>query len=120
MGYLRFAEAQPSLFSLFFMELPSVRRSLDDLPEADSPDGFLIERVTDYLGGSRDRIEFFAFGIWSLVHGAAVLRQTHLRDFSGPVVKGTRHNLERLLEGWRSVRPPARRSPHGHSSGDPA
>lgn len=120
MGYLRFAHAQPSLFALFFMELPSVRRSLDDLPEADSPYGFLIERVTDYLGGPRDGIEFLAFGIWSLVHGAAVLRQTHLRDFSGPIVEGTRQNLERLLEGWLPVRPPMRRSPHAHSRRDPA
>ena len=108
MGYLQFAEAQPSLFTLFFTELPSVRRSLDDLPPADSPYGFLIERVTDYLGGPRDRVEVLAFGIWSLVHGAAVLRQTHLRDFSGPIVEGTRHNLERLLDGWRPARPPAR------------
>jgi len=120
MGYLRFAELQPSLFALFFMELPSVRRSLDDLPEAESPYGFLIERVTDYLGGPRDQIEFLAFGIWSLVHGAAVLRQTHLRDFSGPIVEGTSYNLERLLEGWRPVRAPARQSLHRHSRGDPA
>ena len=120
MGYLRFAEAQPSLFALFFMELPSVRRSLDDLPPTDSPYGFLVERVTDYLGGPRDRIEVLAFGIWSLVHGAAVLRQTHLRDFSGPIVEGTCHNLERLLEGWHPVRPATRRLPHGHSRGDPA
>jgi AcrR family transcriptional regulator len=101
MGYLHFADAQPSLFALFFMELPSVRRSLDDLPSATSPYGFLIERVTDYLGGPREQIEILAFGIWSLMHGAAVLRQTHLREFSGPIVQGTRYNLERLLDGWR-------------------
>ncbi len=111
MGYLRFAGTQPSLFALFFMELPSVRRSLDDLPKEDSPYGFLIERVTDYLGAPRDRIEILAFGIWSLLHGAAVLRQTHLRDFSGPIVQGTRQNLERLLDGWSPASPAARRRP---------
>lgn len=105
MGYLQFADAQPSLFALFFMELPSVRRSLDDLPDASSPYGFLIERVADYLGGrQREQIEVLAFGIWSLVHGAAVLRQTHLRDFSGPIVEGTCQNLGRLLDGWRPPR----------------
>lgn len=108
MGYLHFADVQPSLFALFFMELPSVRRSLDDQPDATSPYAFLIERVTDYLGGPREQIEVFGFGIWSLVHGAAVLRQTHLRDFSGPIVEGTRLNLECLLDGWRPARPAAR------------
>ncbi|MES2631603.1 MAG: TetR/AcrR family transcriptional regulator [Pseudomonadota bacterium] len=101
MGYLRFADSQPWLFALFFQELPSVRRKLDDLPQADSPYGFLIERVTDFLDGPREQIEVLAFGIWSLVHGAAVLRQTHLRELSGPIVEGTRHNLEQLLEGWQ-------------------
>lgn len=110
MGYLRFAGDQPSLFALFFMELPSVRRSLDDLPDSTSPYGFLIERVTDYLGGPREQVEILAFGIWSLVHGAAVLRQTHLRDFSGPIIEGTQANLARLLDGWRPARPPRRRA----------
>ncbi len=67
MGYLRFADAQPSLFALFFMELPSALRSLDDLLDATSPYAFLIERVGDYLGGGREQTEFLAFG---LVFGA--------------------------------------------------
>ena len=117
MGYLSFADTQASLFALFFMELPSVRRSLDDLPDATSPYGFLIERVTDFLGGPRERIEILGFGIWSLVHGAAVLRQTHLREFSGPIVEGTRRNLERLLDGWRAVPAPARAAPRSSRRG---
>ena len=122
MGYLGFADQQPSLFALFFMELPSVRRSLDDLPDATSPYGFLIERVTDFLGGPREAVEVLGFGIWSLVHGAAVLRQTHLREFSGPIVEGTRHNLERLLHGWHPQPAPApafaRATPRGARQGD--
>jgi AcrR family transcriptional regulator len=122
MGYLGFADQQPSLFALFFMELPSVRRSLDDLPDATSPYGFLIERVTDFLGGPREAVEVLGFGIWSLVHGAAVLRQTHLREFSGPIVEGTRHNLERLLQGWHPQPAPApafaRATPRGARQGD--
>lgn len=107
MAYLRFADAQPSLFALFFMELPSARRNLDDLPDADSPYGFLMQRVRDFLGDAGDdraQAEALCFGIWSLVHGAAVLRQTHLRDFSGPIVDATGLNLQRLLDGWK---PPA-------------
>ncbi|CAD5369659.1 putative HTH tetR-type domain-containing protein [Rubrivivax sp. A210] len=106
MGYLHFADTQASLFALFFKELPSVRRSLEDLPDAGSPYGFLIDRVGDFLGGPREPVEVLAFGIWSLVHGAAVLRQTHLRGFSGPIVEGTRQNLARLLDGWHPLPPP--------------
>ncbi|MEP7282442.1 MAG: TetR/AcrR family transcriptional regulator [Rubrivivax sp.] len=116
MAYLRFAEVHPSLFALFFMELPSVRRSLDDLPAATSPYGFLVDRVSDYLGGQRKEVEILAFGIWSLVHGAAVLRQTHLRDFSGPIVEGTQDNLERLLEGWRPASTAMRAAHPGRKS----
>jgi hypothetical protein len=76
--------------------------------------------VTEYLGGPRAAIEFLALEIWSLVHGAAVLRQKHLRDFSRPIVEATRHNLERLLEGWRPVVPAACRSPPRLARGDPA
>lgn len=125
MAYLHFAEQQPMLFALFFIELPSVRRSLDDLPQASSPYGFLIERVADYLGDGREddrreEVERLAFGIWSLAHGAAVLRQTHLRDFSGPVVEATRLNLERLLDGWRPNPPAARRPPRPSKTSRPA
>jgi hypothetical protein len=100
MGYLSFAQTHPSLFALFFMELPSARRSLDEPPDPASPYGLLLACAADYLGGERQRAEFLSFGIWSMVHGAAVLRQTHLRDFSGPILEGTRQNLERLLDGW--------------------
>ena len=101
-GYLQFAQQQPTLFALLFLELPSVRRSLEELPDAASPYGLLLQRVEDFLGGAREPVEMLGFGIWALVHGAAVLRHTHLRDFSGPIVDGTRLNLERLLDGWQT------------------
>ncbi len=100
MGYLQFAQSQPSLFALLFMELPSARRDLEQTPGPGSPYGLLLARVADVLGGEREAVEMLGFGIWSLVHGAAVLRHTHLRDFAGPVVEGTRLNLQRLIDGW--------------------
>ncbi len=108
MGYLEFAQQQPSLFALLFMELPSARRSLEEEPDAGSPYGLLLLRAADFVGGERDQVERLGFGIWSLLHGAAVLRHTHLRDFQGPVVEATRQNLERLLDGWQAQRPDAR------------
>ncbi len=100
-GYLRFADQHPSLFALLFMELPSTRRSLDEPPDATSPYLLLLTRVHEFLGDGPGQAELLAFGIWALVHGAAVLRRTHLRDFVGPLDEGTRLNLECLLDGWR-------------------
>lgn len=101
LGYLRFADEQPSLFALLFMELPSARRSLDEPPDPSSPYMLLLARVHEFLGAGHEQAELLGFGIWALVHGAAVLRRTHLRDFAGPLDEGTRLNLERLLDGWR-------------------
>lgn len=102
MGYLQFAQDQPSLFALLFMETPSRRRGLDQAPPKDSPYSFLLARVNDFLGDAQREGEILSFGIWSLVHGAAVLRHTHLKDFSAPFAAGTRNNLEALLDGWKS------------------
>ena len=100
MGHLQFAEEQPSLFALLFMEMPSMRQGLTDEPKAESPYGHLLARVQDFLGDKREGAEALSFGIWSLVHGVAVLRHTHLRDFPAPLVEGAQTNLEALLDGW--------------------
>ncbi|NMM09281.1 MAG: TetR/AcrR family transcriptional regulator [Polaromonas sp.] len=102
MGYLQFAQEQPSLFALLFMETPSKRRSLAELPEQNSPYAFLLARVNDFLVTMHSEGEVLSFGIWSLVHGAAVLRHTHLKEFSAPVLTSTRKNLEALLDGWKT------------------
>lgn len=101
MGYLQFAQTQPYLFALLFMELPSKRRSLEESPAQNSPYAFLLARVHDFLGDEGHQGEALSFGIWSLVHGAALLRHTHLKDFSAPIVEQTRNNLDALLDGWK-------------------
>lgn len=117
-AYLGFARAQPSLFALLFMELPSERRSLDEAPDADSPYRLLLDAAAEFLGGDRRAAEMLSFGIWSTVHGAAVLWQTHLRDFSGPIDAGLRENLERLLDGWRPRAAPPAAGRRPRKSGD--
>jgi AcrR family transcriptional regulator len=100
LGYVAFAKEQPRFFTLLFMETGSGRRSLDEAPDADSPYVWLLQGVHQFLGADHPRAEWLAFGIWSLVHGAAVLRQTHLKDFDGPLDEGVHANLEALLDGW--------------------
>lgn len=100
MGYLQFAQDQPSLFALLFMEMPTKRRNLEDAPKAESPYAHLLARAQDYLGDKRQGAEALSFGICSLVHGVAALRHTHLRDFPAPLVEGAQTNLEAMLDGW--------------------
>jgi AcrR family transcriptional regulator len=99
MGYVAFAREQPRFFTLLFMESGG-RRSLEEPPDADSPYVWLLQGVHHFLGAEHPRAEWLAFGIWSLVHGAAVLRQTHLKDFDGPLDEGVHANLDALLDGW--------------------
>lgn len=100
MAYLQFAQDQPALFALMFRETPSSRPSLDQAPDPASPYAFLLLRVREFLPPDHPQAEVLGFGLWALVHGAAQLRQTHLRGFGQAVIDGTRRNLEALLDGW--------------------
>ncbi|MBY0466489.1 MAG: TetR/AcrR family transcriptional regulator [Burkholderiales bacterium] len=100
MGYVHFAQDQPSLFALLFMEMPSRRQGLADAPSPQSPYAHLLMLAQAFLGADSRDAESLSFGIWSLVHGVAVLRQTHLRDFAAPLLDGAQANLAALLDGW--------------------
>lgn len=100
MAYLQFAQDQPHLFALLMMETPSARNTLEEAPAPDSPYALLLARVRDFLGAAHPEADTLCFGLWSLVHGAAVLRKTHLQAFSASVPGFTRKNIEALLQGW--------------------
>ena len=109
-GYLAFASQQPALFALFFMALPSARPSVSTPVESDSPYAVLLALVKDVVGDASDDVETVCFGIWALVHGAAVLRQTHLQHLSAGVDAATRNSLEVLIDGWLARLPTAPRA----------
>lgn len=98
MAYLQFAQDRPHLFALLMMETPSSRTTLDEAPDPESPYALLLARVRDFLGETHPKAETLCFGLWSLVHGAAMLRQTHLQAFSASVPGLTRENIESLLD----------------------
>lgn len=100
LGYLQFAEDQPSLFALLFMEMPSRRQGLAEVPNPESPYAHLLALVKVFLEGRSLDAEALCFGIWSLVHGVAMLRHTHLKHFSASLIDGAVINLEALLDGW--------------------
>jgi AcrR family transcriptional regulator len=100
MGYMQFAQDEPTLFAFLFAQTLSQRTDIASPPATDSPYALLISRAQDFLGTSGREVEILSFGIWSMVHGAAMLRQTHLRGVSAPYVTGVQKNLEALLDGW--------------------
>jgi AcrR family transcriptional regulator len=100
MGYMQFAQDEPTLFAFLFAQTQSQRFDIASPPTPDSPYTLLISRVQDFLGTGDLDVEILSFGIWSMVHGAAMLRQTHLRGVSAPYVTGIQKNLEALLDGW--------------------
>lgn len=106
MGYRVFAQQQPHFFALLFQHSESGRSTLAQAPEANSPYRLLLDDVQAFLGDGADDAEHLALGIWSLLHGAAVLRHTHLKQFTGPVDEAIRSSLGALLDGWPRPRRP--------------
>jgi AcrR family transcriptional regulator len=103
-AYLAFAAQEPERFRLLFSGLPSRRRSLIELPASDSPYQVVLDVVSGAIAEGRIAREFdvesAAFVLWSLVHGMAVLRSTHLRDFDADFDSLQRLALERLIVSW--------------------
>jgi AcrR family transcriptional regulator len=103
-AYLAFAAQEPERFRLLFSELPSRRRSLVELPASDSPYQVVLDVVSGAIAEGRIAREFdvesAAFVLWSLVHGMAVLRSTHLRGFDADFDSLQRLALERLIASW--------------------
>lgn len=100
LGYLRFAQDQPHVFALLMMHTASARNSLEQPPDPDSPYALLLARAQDFLGPAHPQAEVLCLGLWSLVHGAAVLRQTHLEAFAPAIAGLVEKNIEALLDGW--------------------
>ena len=104
LGYVAFATSEPMLFELVFTHMRSERKNVTShSPAEGSAYAFLSKLVRDYLGGTEREVEALAFGLWAIVHGAAVLRATHLRDVEAPYEWALRRNLSALVDGWRPV-----------------
>jgi AcrR family transcriptional regulator len=100
MGYLQFAATQPHLFTLLMSQTTSSRTPLDEAPDSDSPYVVLLTQVKSFLGPEHESAETVCFGLWSLVHGAAMLRQSHLQEYAASIPGLTIRNVEALLNGW--------------------
>ncbi len=106
-AYLRFATENPRDFLLVFSRLPSRRRSFDSPVPARSPYAPVLEAVKRFgdTGGFNPEgdlnTETAALGLWGLVHGLAMLRLEHLRDFEADFTPAVEGIIRAYLQGLR-------------------
>jgi AcrR family transcriptional regulator len=88
LAYLDFAREHPEHFRLIFASLSHEQTHLaEETMNGDSPYHLLVQAVqavieTGEFTVSEDfDLEDMAFSLWALVHGLAVLEQTHLKHF---------------------------------------
>lgn len=88
LAYLDFAREHPEHFRLIFASLSHEQTHLvEEAMNGDSPYHLLLEAVqaviaTGEFSANEDfDLEDMAFSLWALVHGLAVLEQTHLKNF---------------------------------------
>jgi AcrR family transcriptional regulator len=93
LAYIDFARTQPEYFQLMFSELTTRRTSLNDPVQEDKPYYFVAKAVQEGIDQALFQTQpgydvgEITYGLWSLVHGAAMLQLRKLRghqdDFSG-------------------------------------
>lgn len=88
LAYLDFAREHPEHFRLIFASLSHEQTHLaEEAMNGDSPYHLLLEAVQaviatgEFSVSEEFNLEDMAFSLWALVHGLAVLEQTHLKNF---------------------------------------
>ncbi len=82
-AYIKFSITFVEEFKLLFFESSSMRESLSEEVPLSNPYGLLKMGFSKLLPESNDlEVEIFTYGFWSLVHGMASLRISHLVNFS--------------------------------------
>ncbi|NJN97059.1 MAG: TetR/AcrR family transcriptional regulator [Anaerolineales bacterium] len=88
LAYLDFAREHPEHFRLIFASLSHEQTHLaEEAMNGDSPYHLLLEAVQaviatgEFSVNEEFNLEDMAFSLWALVHGLAVLEQTHLKNF---------------------------------------
>jgi AcrR family transcriptional regulator len=103
-AYVGFALESPNDFNLLFMESLSQRRSTRERRGGSDAYAVLAAAVESALvakgveGGKR--VDEIAYGVWSLVHGMATLRLTHLKGFDADFGAAERSAIEALVRGY--------------------
>jgi AcrR family transcriptional regulator len=103
--YVHFAISNPAKFQLM-NSLPSKRKSLDEPVSVNSPYNLVLDAVNNAIKSGdikRPRgvhAEEISYGLWTLIHGAAMLRLTHLRDFKADSDRIDLMAIKTFLKGF--------------------
>jgi AcrR family transcriptional regulator len=107
-AYLEFAYDHPEHFRLIFNHLTSDRNTLDEPANDESPFTILLQAVQAAIDAeeliTRDdyALEEIAYSLWSLVHGMAMLRQTHLKHLRADFDAIQRRTLRIFADGLKN------------------
>ncbi|MCL4300112.1 MAG: TetR/AcrR family transcriptional regulator [Anaerolineae bacterium] len=108
LAYLEFAQDHPEHFRLIFSHLTASRNSFNDKLDEGSPYHLLLQAVRAVIEaeeltlGEEYSLQEIAYSFWSLVHGMAMLRQTHLRHFKADFEGIHRRTLRIFAEGLKN------------------
>lgn len=108
LAYLEFAHDHPEHFRLIFNQLTANRSSFSEKVDEESPYYLLLQAVRAVIEaeGLIPREDYslqeIAYSLWSLVHGMAMLRQTHLRYFQADFEAIHRRTLQIFAEGLKN------------------
>ena len=108
LAYLDFAHDHPEHFMLIFNNLTSNQASTNELVDPASPYYILLQAVRaaieaeEFSPREGYTLEEIAYSLWSLVHGMAMLRQTHLRHFQADFDAIHRRTLQLFAEGFKT------------------
>lgn len=108
LAYLEFAHDHPDHFRLIFNQLNANRSSFSDKLDEASPYYLLLQAVQavieaeEVTPGPEYNLQEIAYSLWSLVHGMAMLRQTHLRYFQADFEAIHRRTLQIFAEGLKN------------------
>jgi AcrR family transcriptional regulator len=108
LAYLEFAHDHPEYFRLIFSQLTANRSSFNEKVDEGSPYHLLLQAVQavieaeELTPGEEYSLQEIAYSLWSLVHGMAMLRQTHLRYFQADFEAIHRRTLQIFAEGLKN------------------
>jgi AcrR family transcriptional regulator len=108
LAYLEFAHDHPEHFRLIFSHLTASRSSFNEKVDEGSPYHLLLQAVQavieaeELTPGEDYSLQEIAYSLWSLVHGMAMLRQTHLRYFQADFEAIHRRTLQIFAEGLKN------------------
>lgn len=102
MEYLAFARDRPDHFALLYDNLPAGESTWEEFMRRAWPMQLVREAVVQgvrtgaFIEKPERSIDEMSYAIWSLVHGAAVLRRSRLRNVTGDY----EHIHRRVLESY--------------------